>query len=379
MQQEDITCKPYYFCNFRNTNEVSEFLKLKSKGTAGVFLVRPSFKNPQNLTVSVVVKDKTVRHTNIIVDNSGSCRTYYLVKEKQFCTVQDLLDYYRTNDVKNLEKVNHVRFLSPVLAPNRSGSFQDDSSSGSSSSRFYLPPNSAAPPPPDKPPLPERPRTLQRRYGSNSSQTSLLTTTSSLQELSPMGFSMASPQGYQGSPQGYGATFDPFSTSLPGTNDDRPPAPLPGGHKTGGLYYSTPRDVTEDISDRLKEVLKQNDRCDCGIPRDMADMPLGWTVHKSKDAGTYGRLFFQNVQGVTTWKIPPEVQRSMTVQQNYNITKLTEMFSNQHSMTRQASYLESPANSVGSDISDFRPDAARRSTIAVFNGQNPNNMNSTQF
>ncbi|XP_021341958.1 uncharacterized protein LOC110442600 [Mizuhopecten yessoensis] len=371
MQQEEvIPSKPYYFANFRNTTEVAEFLKLKSKGIAGMYLVRPSFKNPQNLTVSVVVKDRTIRHTNIIVDKSGSCRTYYLVKEKQFCNLQDLLDYYRTNDVKNLEKVNHVRFLNPVLRSTR-GSIPDDSSSNSSCT--FHPPFTVAPPPPDRPPLPERPTTLQRRHGSGSSQSSLLSATSSMQAMSPIGyhagFSQDSPKGF---------FPDTVFPSSPGTADDRPPAPLPGGHRTGGLYYSTPRNVEEDISERLKEVLKQNDRCDCGIPREMADMPLGWTVHKSKDPGTYGRLFYQNVQGVTTWKIPAEVQENMTVQQNYNIRTLTEMFSNQRSRPGFQSYLESPSNSTASDMSDFRPDASRRSNIAVFNGQNPN-TNSTKF
>ncbi|XP_033744644.1 uncharacterized protein LOC117330458 [Pecten maximus] len=372
MQPEDITNKPYFFSNFRNTAEVSEFLKLKAKGAAGVFLVRPSFKNPQNLTVSVVVKDKTVRHTNIIVDNTQSCRTYYLVKEKQFCNLQDLLEYYRTNDVKNLEKVNHVRFLSPVLRPNR-GSSQDDSSSNSSST--FHQPQSPVQLPTNRPPLPERPATLQRRLGSVSSQSSLLNASSSMQELSPMGYPMSPPNVFAA-----GFFQDSFSPSAPGTIEDRPPAPLPGGHKTGGLYYSTPRDVNEDISDRLKEVLKQNDRCDCGIPRDMADMPQGWTVHKSKDAGTYGRLFFQNVQGVTTWKIPLEVQQCMTVQQNYNIRTLTEMFSNQRQVSSGGmhTYLESPANSTGSDASDFRSNSGRRANIAVFNGQNPN-ISSTNF
>ncbi|XP_060069201.1 uncharacterized protein LOC132549296 [Ylistrum balloti] len=366
MQTEDITSKPYYFANFRNTTEVADYLKLKAKGTVGVFLVRPSFKNPQNLTVSVVVKDKTVRHTNIIVDYNGSTRTYYLVKEKQFCTLQDLLEYYRTNDVKNLEKVNHVRFLKPVMRSVR-GSSHDDSSSNSSNT--LCPPQALAPVPFDRPPLPSRPTTLQRRHNnSSSSQNSLLNSTSSMQDLSPMEFATGSSRGFA---QNYFP--DTFSPSSPGSVDDRPPAPLPGGHKTGGLYYSTPRDVDVDISDRLKEVLKQNDRCDCGIPREMADMPLGWTVHKSKDPGTYGRLFFQNVQGVTTWKIPAEVQANMTVQQNYNIRTLTEMFSN-----REPRPPYSPSASTGSDISDFRPDSGRRSNFTVYGGQS-SNMTTTQF
>lgn len=316
-----------------------------------------------------------MRHTNIIVDLTGSSRTYYLVREKQFFTVQDLLDYYKDNDVKNLERVNHVRFLTPLLRPTRR-SYDDNSSSnsGSSTSLFY-PPDTPAPPPPDRPPLPQRPSMQQRqRNGSQSSLGALAIQDASLPGFYPDPFS------------------SPMSTS--GRPDNRPPAPLPGGHKAAGLYYSTPRDVDQDISERLKEGLKQNDRCDCGIPREMADMPLGWTVHKSKDPGTYGRLFFQNIEGVTTWKIPHEVQTCMTVKQNYNIRTLTEMFSNSPSLSKSRStfhmYLESPASSSAGSLSsdtvpqnsnDVRLDQNHRASVVMHNGQNNvtgNNL-STQF
>lgn len=92
--------------------------------------------------------------------------------------------------------------------------------------------------------------------------------------------------------------------------------------KDGNPYYSSPRNVDEDITDRLKEVLRQSEVCDCGIPRDKADLPLGWTVHRSKDPSSFGKIFFQSNKGVTSWRLPQEVESKLNYDQHQNLKEL---------------------------------------------------------
>jgi hypothetical protein len=279
--------------------------------------------------MSCRVADKTIRHTNIKIEvGRGTQKWYFLVPEVKFQSVQELIAYYGQNEVKNLQKVNNVRFLHPLVkrkSTHRSGSFSADGSESSGS--HYNSPNdvpSGAAVHENRPALPERPRDLPRLQSQHS-----------LGQHSPSNGSLTS----FGSPEGmHNGFLDHMSngTGASGGRDrltrhpstpsieTRPPAALPAGHTTrdGNPYYSSPRNVDEDITDRLKEVLRQSEICDCGIPRDKADLPMGWTVHRSKDPSTYGRIFFQNNKGVTSWKLPQEVQSRLNIVQQENLSQL---------------------------------------------------------
>lgn len=222
--------------------------------------------------------------------------------------------------MKNLQKVNNVRFSFPLekrRSENRNG-ISSVEGSESSGSHYQSPID--VPGPEVRPALPERPRDLprlqsQNSIGFHSPSTSSLTSFGSPEGLHN-GVFESSGSGASGGRQAHHQSISSIET--------RPPAMLPIGHNTrdGNPYYSSPRNVDEDITDRLKEVLRQNEICDCGIPRDKADLPLGWTVHRSKDPATYGRIFFQNNKGVTSWKLPQEVQNRLNIVQQENLSQL---------------------------------------------------------
>lgn len=333
---------PYFYSNFSNTDEVADFLLHKSGSRTGFFLVRPSFKNRSLLTVSVVVSDKTVRHTNIIIEGTAAAKKYFLVKEKKFDSVDELIRYYKEHDVKNLQKVNHVRFAHPLNRSNyrsgdsnsSAGSYSTINSQNHSSGSFNSPPQN-----PERPPLPARPTHLQRLGSQDSfgSQMSVFTqgsVNSSSASLANNGV----PGGFQRGNSNNSISPDSNWTlgpenvfpNLPSPEENisrRPPAPIPQipNKSDGNPYYSSPRNVDESIKEELKKVIRESERCDCGIPRELADLPLGWTVHRSKDVQTYGRIFYQNDSGVTCWKLPEDVNRRLTAQHRTNLQKVKIM------------------------------------------------------
>ncbi|XP_045165117.2 uncharacterized protein LOC123529015 [Mercenaria mercenaria] len=316
--RENWKTLPYFHENFKSTDDVSHFIKKKSKGKPGSFLLRPSNRNRDLLTASVLVPDHSVRHTHIQIEEDGSRSgwRYFLVVEKKFESIDQLVNYYRQHPVKNLENVNNVYFQNPIyrsdvnanlyteqngssggrFIPNRALSVSSLSISSRNSDRSVDSMNSIPPP------LPVRPigrtqsmDTSSGTWGSNSSQVN----------------------------------------SLP-CNDigSRPPLPLPetsAKKDEGGAYgYSRARDVTEDISEKLKDVLKSSERCECGIPRNLAELPMGWTVHLSKDPLTRGKLFYQSEDGVTSWQLPQQVEMQLTkvhisnlrqIDQNWNVRR----------------------------------------------------------
>ena len=249
------------------------------------------------------MKDGSVRHLHVQIEENGTAVQYFLVVEKKFSSILDLLDFYRNNPVRNLENVDDVYFKFSLDRPGSQGMFGQNASGGSlgrsrsvtsiDSNRSGL---SLAPTGP--PPLPIRPR--NQSTGSDNSAGSTWTTEGSVQEN--------------------GAAGGRMMESI----ESRPPAPLPAqaGCSDYGAYYSRARDVSEDISGKLKEVLNQSEVCECGISRNLAELPLGWTVHRSKDAGTFGKLFFQSAEGQTSWFLPQNVKMQMTQKHMSNLRHL---------------------------------------------------------
>lgn len=274
------------------------------------------------------VPDKTVRHTNIKTDLFEGSKRYFLVPEVKFPSVQHLVSYYGENEVKNLQKVNNVRFLYPLKSrrESRTESFEDSGSSTSGNSH-YQSTTDVAMSLENPPALPTRPRDLPRLSSQNSLGLSPSPSTASIgspgevfQNGSFHGSSLSIESGRSGGRDIRVGAQNGSVSSI----DLRPPAMLPIVHltKDGNPYYSSPRNVDEDITDRLKEVLRQSEVCDCGIPRDKADLPLGWTVHRSKDPSSFGKIFFQSNKGVTSWRLPQEVESKLNYDQHQNLKEL---------------------------------------------------------
>jgi len=230
---------------------------------------------------------------------------YFLVPEKKFDHVDDLVNYYSKNQVKNLENVSNVFLKTPIY---REGA---DMSSGS------------------------LPRSLSGRSmnGSSNGSLSRLAQSVSFSHSSDSGSGIPSlpprprtqSQGNISAESSSGGQSVTGALPVNGEICNRPPMPLPtasGGKDEGPYMYSQARDVTEDISEHLKDVLKLSERCECGIPRHLAELPMGWTVHLSKDALTQGRLFYQNEEGVTSWTMPEMVTRQLTKKHIQNLQSI---------------------------------------------------------
>lgn len=316
----------YFYSNFTNQEEVCQYLSHHSKKTPGYFLLRPSFSNRSSISISTIVSDKTVRHTNIKIEGGSGTKFFYLVPEVKFHSVHELITYYSQNEVKNLQKVNNVRFLYPLEKRNseRNGSVSREESGSSASGSHYQSPQDVSAGAEHPPALPSRPRDLPRLSSQQSMGLSSPSSSSLNSYGSPEGMHNGSISGSQMSLASGGSGSRGRNHASTSSIDSRPPAQLPVGHtsKDGNPYYSSPRNVDEDITNRLKEVLKQNEVCDCGIPRDKAELPLGWQVHRSKDPATFGRIFFQNSKGMTSWKLPAEVQSKLNIVQQQNLEDL---------------------------------------------------------
>ncbi|XP_060602147.1 uncharacterized protein LOC132755313 [Ruditapes philippinarum] len=318
MLRDNWTTLPYFHDHFKSVDDVSHFIKKKSKGKSGSFLLRPSNRNRDLLTASVLVPDKSVRHTHIQIefDASRGCWKYFLVVEKKFDSVDQLIDYYKQNPVKNLENVNNVYFLNPIYRSDVNANLYTEQN-GSSSGRF------------------QSNRTNSLSSLSISSRTSERSFDSLKGIPPPLPVRPLNRTQSTDSSSGTWGSNSSHVNTLP-NNDigNRPPLPLPEApekKEDGGAYgYSRARDVSEDISEKLKDVLKSSERCECGIPRNLAELPMGWTVHLSKDPLTRGKLFYQSEDGVTSWQLPQQVEMQLNkvhisnlrqIDQNWNVRR----------------------------------------------------------
>lgn len=270
------------------------------------------------------VPDKSVRHTHIQIefDNSRGCWKYFLVVEKKFDSIDQLIEYYKQNPVKNLENVNNVYFQNPIFRSDVNANLYTEQN-GSSGGRI----------------LPNRAMSMSSlSISSRTSERSLDSSKGIPPPLPVRPFSRT--QSADSSSGTWGSNGSHINTLPSNDIGNRPPLPLPevGKKEEGGAYgYSRARDVSEDISEKLKEVLKSSERCECGIPRNLAELPMGWTVHLSKDPLTRGKLFYQSEDGVTSWQLPQQVEMQLSkvhisnlkqIDQNWNVRRLSGVSNN---------------------------------------------------
>lgn len=97
----------------------------------------------------------------------------------------------------------------------------------------------------------------------------------------------------------------------------------------GGLYYSEPRDVDRNLSTDFIARLLQHDqdyagdnKCVCGLDMADSELPRGWSMHKSTERGTEGRLFFTSPTGETSWELPTIVSVDLDTRQQDRIREL---------------------------------------------------------
>ena len=106
-------------------------------------------------------------------------------------------------------------------------------------------------------------------------------------------------------------------------NECRPPMPLPKADSAAleSVYYSSPRDDRNTVEE-IKDAFRMSEMCDCGLRLVDAELADGWTVHRSRDAATYKRVFYQHVDGITTWDFPHPIAELLNSHQLNLVTRL---------------------------------------------------------
>lgn len=288
------------------------------------------------------VQDGSVRHAKVqIVRQDQQQLSYSLVPEIQFESLQSLLDFYSDNVVHNIEGVEDVKFLYPIQdngminnnSPHSHHSSLSDSLQSFDENRSPFRQSSQA-----NLFFPESPGRGKDQLHHNNSFGSVdpIQPLSAKEENRKVKKSTntlppALPARQQGPVRPFSSgnnCNDAYGKDDPLIN--RPPAPLPSISCTGvggyDPYYSKPMDTDKDMSKELKKALRLTDICECGIPRELSELPGGWTIHRSKDNASYNKGFFQNLSGETLWRLPQKIQRELQPVQKANLRKIDFMF-----------------------------------------------------
>ena len=104
---------------------------------------------------------------------------------------------------------------------------------------------------------------------------------------------------------------------------DRPPLPLPDFAMAPRLpthecsaYYTSPRDTSIDRAPNLIHCLQKNETegyCVCGIRTIQSVLIQGWTVHRSSEPSSFGRLYYINErENAIGWELPPEIEEQLS-------------------------------------------------------------------
>lgn len=107
----------------------------------------------------------------------------------------------------------------------------------------------------------------------------------------------------------------------------RPPPPSKKKDEASKSKYSYARSpykaMALDLIDSLRRIEGENaNKCACGVYHDDADLPRGWTFHRSTDPETYGRVVFSNPDGELSWNLPIEVALELSAEQQDAIREL---------------------------------------------------------
>ena len=113
---------------------------------------------------------------------------------------------------------------------------------------------------------------------------------------------------------------------------ERPPQPIPDGAKLpqhqpiGHLEYARPLDTTVDRSEGLINFLHMSETtgyCKCGIRMSKSVLIEGWTVHRSAEPSSVGKLYFMNEsKNLINWELPPEIVKRLSLEMRNMLDEL---------------------------------------------------------
>lgn len=225
----------------------------------------------------------------------------YLLQDVQFQSLDDLVHYYKDNEIPNKENVRHVRLLYPITDPNALPSpGRNDGRRGSSSS-----------------------------VGSGVSVTSTSSHGSGVRLPTRNNHSSVPTRPLDNKVQ------PPARLSLPNISD-RPPQPLPKQVRNTLVNVSSgpkPPDHCYDyaqspdcnrILDVKQQVRLMDDLCECGLPLKNSTLVMGWTVHRSTEPETNGRVFFVGPNNESCWVLPINIDQLLKAEQRLFIESVKQ-------------------------------------------------------
>lgn len=168
---------------------------------------------------------------------------------------------------------------------------------------------------------------------------------------------------------------------LPGPNPepllDRPALPLPPLpiQSEDCPYYSKPRDPDVDISE---QIAGQEKTCECGLTLYETELPMGWTVHRSRMPDCMGKLFYQNDEDITQWTLPGKIERMMNCIQKENLRNLRKRADREMAEVKKPgiTYENNSSTESGSGSSRSHQERHQNSLSSV---QSPTVSSSTPF
>ena len=308
-----------------------------------------------DLIVACFRHDKSIKHFYIYNMDSS----FYL-QDKYFSSVDKLIIHYKHEDVPNMEGIKHIRLTYPIKNVNEKSAAGDHlacsetlatpTATGHKSesntytknvkgkktsrkSKFFLPlpgggkkkddggyaalRQEAPPAPARQAPAPS----LSDGHSSGATETQQ-PNNGPVTEIAPE------------------TTSASVSVSRTPSEhlSERARAPLPtprhGGGQDGGdkHYYSSVHDMGVSQLPALINMLQVDERarCNCGLYFDEAELPRGWTMHLSHDAGTDGLVFFMGPDKQTAWNPPLEVACELSLEQQDRIRVLLETYQKDH-------------------------------------------------
>ena len=225
---------------------------------------------------------------HITVEMTGDGQLFF--KDEKFNSLTDLVRFYSTHPVPNMEGFTNVYLRTPVIL--------------SSSADNLLISNQQA----DKLSSLANARKVNQRKSDGSIKSQINKAVNNL-----------------ATPQKHSKTHTNNQCNNSENFKSRPPMPLPVLKPvTDPSLYSEARDENLDMSKELISQLKLSnvdkvERCECGLTAEESELPMGWSLHISHE---HGRVFFTAPDGKTSWNLPLDVSIELSPDQQDNLKRI---------------------------------------------------------
>ncbi|KAI8781978.1 CAunnamed protein product [Biomphalaria glabrata] len=321
----EIVHLPMYHANLRSRDEAKEYMRLHHKGE-GSYLIRPNTTNdPSFVSITVsITSEGDCCHAKVYILKQNDSNLYYISERQKFSMFHQLLKYYSEHRIHCTQNIDNIRLktaLDAVLVTQRSRNTLSERSNSLTNGSTGRTKNAIQQDEFDTHPRP----------GSNISGHSR-----HINHTLPKHPKIPRQTSETGSSRGHSINSQDIHRSnsesaIPVTKYANagavqhnvkmlirclPPAPLPKLEvpNDDSDFYYTHVDVNKNFFQETYQFLKQNELCECGLRLVDSEFPQGWTVHRSQEAQTKHRIFFQHGDD-TTWEMPVEIVPLLSIEQ----------------------------------------------------------------